>query len=257
MDTGITREQYSQLRDILWEFRRVELPDTRRRDEKLRRLTGLSPRLIDCCTKNCVAFTGPHAELRRCKECDEPCYFDDTDRPRNSFPYLSVTAILQYMYGNPARSKLLETYFKPFFEQPLDRPPERISDWWAGKRFRELHREGFFTSSTDIAFQIQFDGFQLTKRNQHSTTPVILLNFNLPPEIRHRKQNIICPLSSPVPRSTRTGIPFSNPWWMNSMRSANLTGLTPTVITKANVSDFEHMLYRYQATVPLSPKPSA
>ena len=36
MDTGITREQYSQLRDILWEFRRVELPDTHQRDEKLR-----------------------------------------------------------------------------------------------------------------------------------------------------------------------------------------------------------------------------
>jgi len=37
MDTGITREQYRQLQDILWEFRRVELPDTRRRDEKLQR----------------------------------------------------------------------------------------------------------------------------------------------------------------------------------------------------------------------------
>jgi len=36
MDTGITHEQYSQLRDILWKFRRVELPDIRRRNEKLR-----------------------------------------------------------------------------------------------------------------------------------------------------------------------------------------------------------------------------
>lgn len=211
MDTGITREQYRQLRDILWEFRRVELPDTRRRDEKLRRLTGLSPSLIECCTNNCMAFTGPHTELMRCKECDEPRYFDDTSRPRNSFPYMPVTVALQYMYGNPARSKLLETYPKPFFEQPPDTPPERISDWWAGKRFRELRREGFFTSSTDIAFQIQFDGFQLTKRNQHSTTPVILLNFNLPPEIRHRKQNIICPFIIPGPAKYKDWDSFLQP----------------------------------------------
>jgi hypothetical protein len=198
MDTGITREQYRQLQDILWEFRRVELPDTRRRDEKLRRLTGLTPVLIDCCTNNCMAFTGPYTELARCKECNELRYSDNS-QPRNSFPYLPVTTVLQCMYGNPARAKLLETYPKPFFEQPLNTPPEKISDWWAGKRFRELRMQGYFASSTDIAFQIQIDGFQLTKRNQHSTSPVILLNLNLPPEIRHRKQNIICPFIIPGP----------------------------------------------------------
>jgi hypothetical protein len=106
MDTGITREQYRQLQDILWEFRKVELPDTRRRDEKLQRLTGLTSILIDCCTNNCMAFTGPYTELTRCKECNEPRY-SDNDRPRNSFPYLPLTTVLQYMYGNPARSKLL------------------------------------------------------------------------------------------------------------------------------------------------------
>ena len=63
------------------------------------------------------------------------------------------------MYGNPARAKLLETYPKPFFKQPLNTLPEKISDWWAGKMFRELRMQGYFTSSTDIAFQIQFDGF--------------------------------------------------------------------------------------------------
>ena len=35
--------------------------------------------------------------------------------------------------------------------------------------------------------------------NQHSATPIILLNLNLPPEIRHRKQNIICPFIIPGP----------------------------------------------------------
>jgi hypothetical protein len=56
------------------------------------------------------------------------------------------------MYGNPARAKLLETYPKPFFKQPLNTPPEKISDWWARKRFRELRIQGYFTLSTDIAF---------------------------------------------------------------------------------------------------------
>jgi len=210
MDTGITREQYKQLQAILWEFRKVELPDTRRRDEKLQRLTGLTPDLIDCCVNNCMAFTGPHLELTRCKECNELRY-SDNDWPRNNFPYLPVTTILQHTYGNPARAKLLETYPKPFLDQPLNTPPEKISDWWSGKRFRELRMQGYFTSSTDIAFQIQIDGFQVTKRNQHSTTPVILLNLNLPPEIRYRKQNIICPFIIPGPSKYKNLDSFLQP----------------------------------------------
>ena len=158
-----------------------------------------------------MAFTGPYTELTICKECNEARYFDNTNQPRKSFPYIPVTAVLQYMNGKAASAKLLETYPKAFFEQPLDTPPEKISDWWDGKRYRELRREGFFTSSTDIAFQIQFDGFQLTKRKQHSTTPVILLNLNLPPEIRHRKQNIICPFIIPGPTKYKNLDSFLQP----------------------------------------------
>src|SRR6266480_1394299 len=105
-----------------------------------------------------MAFTGPYIKLTRCKECNE-LYYSDNSKPRNSFPYLPVTTVLQCIYGNPARVKLLETYPKSFFKQPLNTPLEKISDWWAGKRFRELWGQGYFTLLTDIAFQVQFDGF--------------------------------------------------------------------------------------------------
>jgi len=98
-----------------------------------------------------MAFTGPYIKLTRYKEYNELRYSDNS-KPRNSFPYLPVTTVLQCMYGNPVRAKLLKTYPKSFFEQPLNIPPEKISDWWAGKRFRELRGQGYFTSSTDIAF---------------------------------------------------------------------------------------------------------
>jgi Transposase family tnp2 len=157
-----------------------------------------------------MAFTGPYTKLTRCKECNE-LHYSDNSQPRNSFPYIPVTTVLQCMYQNPARAKLLKMYAKPFFEQPLNTPHEKISDWWAGKWFQELWMQGYFTSSMDITFQIQFDGFQVTKRNQHSASPVILLNLNLPPEIRHRKQNIICPFIIPGPAKYKNLDSFLQP----------------------------------------------
>jgi hypothetical protein len=76
-----------------------------------------------------------------------------------------------------------------------------LLDWWVGQHYQDLRSPGYFTSPRDIALQLCYDGFQVTKRKHHSTTPVIAINLNLPPEIRYHKESILLMAVIPGPKS--------------------------------------------------------
>jgi hypothetical protein len=94
----------------------------------------------------------------------------------------------------------MQTYCRPFFEQPINQVPAEISDWWAANRYRELRRNGLFSEPTDIALQLMLDGVNVLNRSTHSTTPVLCVNYNLPPWMRYQKHNILLCLVIPGPR---------------------------------------------------------
>ena len=60
-----------------------------------------------------------------------------------------------------------------------------------------------FKSAQDVALQLSLDGFQLVNMKTHETTPVIILNLNLPPDIRYRQENILTSFIIPGPRKHR------------------------------------------------------
>ena len=199
VDTGISRQQYEQLRDLLRRQLSTELPCIRRRDNRLQKLTQLWPRLIDCCRKSCMAYTGQYDSLNACKYCDEPRY-RSPGKPFQCFVYIPLCQRLLRQYSMPRRAHTLQTYCRPFFEQSIDSIPSDLTDWWDGRRYRELRRDGLFTQYTDIALQLLLDGVQLVERGNHTCTPVISINYNLPPAIRYQKQNILLNLVIPGPR---------------------------------------------------------
>jgi hypothetical protein len=57
-----------------------------------------------------------------------------------------------------------------------------------GKRYE--HR--YFSSPLDIALALSTDGFTLFKRSRVDCEPLLLINLNLPAEVRTRKENLIC-----------------------------------------------------------------
>ena len=50
----------------------------------------------------------------------------------------------------------------------------------------------YFSDPCDVALGISLDGVTYFSRRQHSVWPVILINYNLPPKVRTRRDRIIC-----------------------------------------------------------------
>ncbi|CAE6456355.1 unnamed protein product, partial [Rhizoctonia solani] len=89
--------------------------------------------------------------------------------------------------------------------------PRRIRDIFDGKHYRSLlgkrvHPNNpycFFNLVTDLALGLSLDGFTLFKRRRRGNStawPLIILNYNLPPEIRTHLKNVICVGAIPGPR---------------------------------------------------------
>jgi len=49
----------------------------------------------------------------------------------------------------------------------------------------------FFSDPQDIALELLTDGFRLFEHHPKTAWPIILFNYNLPPEERFQKDNII------------------------------------------------------------------
>ena len=50
----------------------------------------------------------------------------------------------------------------------------------------------YFSDPRDVALGISLDGVTYFSRRQHSVWPVILINYNLPPKVRTRRDRILC-----------------------------------------------------------------
>ena len=50
----------------------------------------------------------------------------------------------------------------------------------------------YFSDPRDVALGISLDGVTYFSRRQHSVWPVILVNYNLPPKVRTRRNHILC-----------------------------------------------------------------
>ena len=148
-----------------------------------------------------MAYTGRNSGLLECIYCGEARY-RSSGKPSQQFVYIPLGQRLIRQYRISRRAYTLQTYCRPFFNQPIDEDhvPYDLTDWWDGRRYRELRRDGLFTQCTDVALQLLLDGVQLVERGNHSCTPVICINYNLPPAIRYQKQNILLNLVIPGPK---------------------------------------------------------
>ena len=100
---------------------------------------------------------------------------NSTPKARQTFLHVPLATRLLKQYQTCSQSQTMKSYVEKFFQDN----PQKITDWWSGKRFRELRENGYFSQITDIALAIHFDGLQAQDRHSHSVAPVILFNYNL------------------------------------------------------------------------------
>ena len=206
---GTTREAY----EALW-FAFPELEDISSiylSQKTAARLSGLRPKYVDCCVNSCCCYTGKYETLDHCPfpDCNEPRY-DENEQPRKRFQYLPIIPRLIALFLDKATMDKMN--YRHMYGEMRD--SGKVTDVFDGTLYRELceqqvtvngktlpHR--YFSDHRDIALGLSLDGFAPFKRRSNSAWPVILFNYNLPPDLRTHLDHILCYGIIPGPKSVK------------------------------------------------------
>jgi len=170
-------------------------------------MTGISLNSLDCCINSCLAFTGPYEKENRCPICKEHRYGDNM-KARKTFDYIPLIHRLRLQYADPDRASLLKEYRRKLEADPW---AEGVRDYWDGLLYQEQKGEGLFEDEHDIGLAFSTDGLSLFTVGNFSVWPLVLVNLNLRPEVRVKKENILLYGIIPGPSSPKDMQSFLHP----------------------------------------------
>jgi hypothetical protein len=177
-------------------FPHEDLPSWKSAQTRLNEVSGLTPFLYDCCVNSCCCFTGPHESKKSCPYCDEP-RFNAHGHPRKRFSYIPLIPRLKAFLANQEMAQQM-LYRSQEFEYDLD----MVKDVFDGSHYRSLlgkrvvvndHKlqHCFFDGCRDIALGLSTDGYAPFKRRAKTAWPLVIYNYNLPPDIRFQAENVL------------------------------------------------------------------
>jgi hypothetical protein len=177
------------------------MPHSRAEARKVIREVGLDYTLIDACPCDETLYYGKkNGELQRCphERCGLSRYRTDTKSktvPRKKMHYFPIGPRLQALYRSPKYSRLMQWAGNNRSSDGWLRYPQDGTAW---KRLEELC-PFLKMDSRNVVFGLATDGFNPFGHNSasHSTWPVVLILYNMPPEMAIKSQNLM--LSMIVP----------------------------------------------------------
>lgn len=198
---GITNDAYRKLSHLpALKRRNVEVPSYKAAKRRVEFLSAVKPVEYDCCINSCCCYAGPNADKTTCPHCNEPRY-TKSNSPRRRFRYLPITPRLKGFYSNAQMSEKMR--YRHTSQQPGERDPDKVKDMMDGTHYQHLTRTNvvvdgkeyshkFFDNHHDVALGLSTDGFAPFRRRSKTCWPIILFNYNLPPEIRFWLKHILC-----------------------------------------------------------------
>ncbi|CDO68471.1 hypothetical protein BN946_scf184754.g5 [Trametes cinnabarina] len=163
---------------------------------RVAQISGFAPEIYDCCISSCMAYTGIYEQEASCPFCQEPRR-DTLGRARQHFVYLPIIPRLKAQYANRDMANKLQYRAKDHHYEP-----GTIKDVMDSVHYQSLltknvvigehtlpHR--YLQDPRDAAFGLSTDGFAPFKRRSKTAWPLILVNYNLPPEVRTHLDNLM------------------------------------------------------------------
>ena len=182
-----------------------ELPDSTYEAKKVVCPLGLDVHKIHACPNDCILYRGEYENLDACPVCtalrykirrDDPGEVEG-ERPRKRVPakvmwYAPIIPRLKRLFANKEHAKLLRWHKEDRKKDAMCRHPADGSQW------RKIEREfpEFEDDARNLRFGLSTDGFNPIgeKSSSHSTWPVTLCIYNLPPWLCMKRKFIIMPL---------------------------------------------------------------
>src|SRR5918995_2611370 len=177
--------------------------------KSLERLTGLVPIFYNMCENSCICYTGINESLQSCPLCGSSRY-DSTDKSKKFMPYLSIKKRLEIQYNNKVRAE--ELLYRHQYINNKDIDSEDLEDIFDKKIYKELLENNLFNDKRDIAFTVSCDGYQIFKQKTDDCWIFLLINNNLDPSNRVKKENLIIPFLIPGPTQPKDFNSFLRPF---------------------------------------------
>ena len=158
-------------------------------------LSGFKPEHYDCCPNSCCAYTGPHKDLTACPYCKEP-RICASGAAQKRFTYIPIIPRLKAFLANPKAAT--EMAYRSSHKQTRT----TVTDIFDGSHYQGLCHSKvkidgeeldhlYFSDARDVALGLSTDGFAPFKRRKSTAWPLILFNFNLPPDVRFHVDRIL------------------------------------------------------------------
>ncbi|RDB22210.1 hypothetical protein Hypma_010657 [Hypsizygus marmoreus] len=167
-------------------------------------LSGFKPEVYDCCVNSCCCFVGPNENLHECPHCREPRK-QANGKPRKRFVYILLIPRLVAYMGNMRMAQLMH------YHAEHQHKPGMTTDVFDGELYQLLRSlkveidgkklsHAYFSDDRDIALGLSTDGFCPWKKRKSSAWPLIIFNYNLPPEIHFHLEHILAVGVIPGPK---------------------------------------------------------
>ena len=223
IDSHLTDRAFSKLPRV---FPNEPIPTIHISRSRLQFLSGFKPVQYDCCINSCCCFVGPHKDCTQCPYCgeDRSADFSGKKRPRKVFNYLPLIPRLVTMYTNAEKAK--EMRYRAFEHTHTSDTITDVFDSHIYRRLlgkkvvidgKEMSYE-YFSDPRDVALGLSTDGFGPFKRCTTTAWPLILFDYNLPPETRFHNKNIISLGVIPGPKKPKDMDSFLWPAFQEFMR---------------------------------------
>jgi hypothetical protein len=189
----LTDKAFNKLR---FAFLQSPIDSLKNTEKHVQFLSGFQPMCYHCCPFSCVCYTGLYESLNKCPKCNIDQYKVDGMTPQAIFEYIPIIPHPLAMLTSSSYARKMQYRSKCKYD------PTTITDIFDGTQYHSLLETfitisneelptWYFSNLCDIALGLSSDGFGPFKCHTKTAWPIILFNYNLPPEEWFLKQNII------------------------------------------------------------------
>src|SRR6266498_2767357 len=154
----------------------------------LEEFIGFVLTFYDICENPCIYYTDTYENYQSCSLCESSRY-DSNNKLKKVMLYLSIKERLKIQYNNEARAKELLYRFKCI----NDNENNNFKDIFDSNIYKELLERNLFNDKRDVAFTVSCDRYQIFKQRIDDCWAFLIINNNLDPLIRVKKENLLIP----------------------------------------------------------------
>ena len=167
--------------------------------KRLDKLIPIKPRFYDMCVNSCCLFYGKFSQHQECPYCNVSRFSIQT--PRKSMPYLSLIERFKVQFAFPERVQ--ELMYRWEYVSNENKTDGILGDIFDGNIYKELCEMDFFLDKRELALSISCDGYQIFKQKTDDNWIFLVINNNLSPEKRVKKENLIISFMIPGPHQPK------------------------------------------------------